>query len=116
MLRQSAPSAATAGTQAQTADSLRSFLLYSLLVAAVFAWILTRSAWRGAQLIAAIAFTFYGLQTFITQIETLAYLHHKMPMLLIGRLFLVGLVQAVQFAPAAVGPMATRRLAWAPRW
>jgi hypothetical protein len=64
---QSAPSAATAGTQAQAAD-LRPFLLYSLLVAAVFAWILTRSAWRGAQLIAAIAFTFYGLQTFITQI------------------------------------------------
>ena len=99
---QSAPSAATAGTQAQAADSLRPFLLYSLLVAAVFAGILARSAWRGAQLIAAIAFTLYGLQTFITQIETLAYLRHKIPMLLIGRLFLVGLVQAALFAPIVV--------------
>jgi len=102
-LTQSAPSAAAAQGQAQqAADSLRPLLLYSLLVAAVFAWILTRSTWRGAKLIAAIAFTLYGLQTVISQIETLAYLRHKIPMLLIGKLFLVGLVQAVLFAPAAV--------------
>src|SRR5258708_4955038 len=102
-MTQSAPSAAIAHGQAQqAADSLRPLLLYSLLVAAVFAWILTRSTWRGAKLIAAIAFTLYGLQTVISQIETLPFLRHKIPMLLLRKLFLLRLGETLLFAPASV--------------
>src|SRR5258708_32267927 len=68
-MTQSAPSAATSQGQAQqAADSLRPLLLYSLLVAAVFAWVPTRPAWRGAKRISGVALTAYGLQNRNTRI------------------------------------------------
>ena len=94
----------TAGA-AQAAATLPSLVLFTSLVAAVFTWIIQRSQWRGSKLIAALVVVFYGLMTFITQIESLAYLRGKLPDGLIERLFLMGAVVAVLFIPAAVGVM-----------
>jgi hypothetical protein len=100
------PSAQTASTPTaqarQAASLLRPLLVYAFLISLVTAWIIQRSRWRGLKLIAALVFTFYGLMTFISQIETIAYLRAKMPPELIKNLFVMGAVVAFLFLPLAV--------------
>jgi hypothetical protein len=99
----SAQPASTPTAQAQQAASLlRPLLAYAFLISLVTAWIIQRSRWRGLKLIAALVFTFYGLMTFISQIETIAYLRAKMPPELIKNLFVMGAVVAFLFVPLAV--------------
>jgi hypothetical protein len=81
---------------------LRPLLAYTLLVSLVTAWIIQRSRWRGLKLIAALVFSFYGLMTFIIQIESIVYLRAKMPPELIKDLFVMGAVVAFMFVPLAV--------------
>ncbi len=99
----SAQAASTPVAQAQpAAPLLGSLLAYTFLVSLVTAWIIQSSRWRGLKLIAALVFTFYGLMTFITQIETIAYLRAKMPPGLIKSLFVMGALVAVLFVPLGV--------------
>jgi hypothetical protein len=99
----SAQAASTPAAQAQQAASLlRPLLTYTFLVALVTAWIIQKSRWLGLKLIAALVFTFYGLMTFISQIETIVYLRARMPPGLIKNLFVIGAVVAVLFVPLAV--------------
>ena len=99
----SAQAASTPAAQAQQAASLlRPLLAYTLLVSLVTAWIIQSSRWRGLKLIGALVFTFYGLMTFISQIESIAYLRAKMPPGLIKNLFVMGAVVAFLFVPLAV--------------
>ena len=99
----SAQAASTPTAQAQPAASLlRPLLAYTFLVSLVIAWIIQRSRWRGLKLIEALVFTFYGLTTFIIQIESIVYLRAKMPPGLIKSLFVMGAVVAVLFVPLAV--------------
>jgi len=99
----SAEAAPTPAAQAQQAASLLGPLLaYTFLVSLVTAWIIQSSRWRGLKLIAALAFTFYGLMTFIIQIESIVYLRAKMPPGLIKDLFVMGAVVAFLFVPLAV--------------
>jgi hypothetical protein len=100
------PSAQAASTPAaqvqQDASLLRPLLAYTFLVSLVTAWIIQRSCWRGLKLITALVFTLYGLMTFLSQIESIAYLRAKMPPELIKNLFVMGAVVAVLFVPLAV--------------
>jgi hypothetical protein len=99
----SSQAASTPAAQAQQAASLlRSLLAYTFLVSLVTAWIIQSSRWRGLKLIAALVFTFYGLMTFISQIESIAYLRAKMPPGLLKNLFVMGGVVVVLFVPMAV--------------
>jgi hypothetical protein len=99
----SAPAASTPTDQAQQAASLLGpLLVYTFLVSLVTAWIIQNSRWRGLKLIAALVFTFYGVMTVITQIETIVYLRAKMPPGLIKNLFVIGAIVAVLFLPLAV--------------
>lgn len=99
----SAQAESTPTAQAQQAASLlRPLLAYTFLVSLVTAWIIQSSRWRGLKLIAMLVFTFYGLMTFISQIETIAYLRAKMPPGLIKNLFVMGAVVAFLFVPLAV--------------
>ena len=99
----SSQAASTPTAQAQQAASLlRPLLAYTFLVSLVTAWIIQSSRWRGLKLIAALVFTFYGLMTLISQIESVAYLRAKMPPGLIKNLFVLGAVVAVLFVPLAV--------------
>jgi hypothetical protein len=98
----SAEAASTPTAQAQQAASLlRPLLAYTFLVSLVTGWIIQSSRWCGLKLIAALVFTFYGLMTFISQIESIAYLRAKMPPGLIRNLFVMGAVVAVLFVPVA---------------
>jgi hypothetical protein len=100
------PAAQTASTPAaqaqQAASLLKPLVAYTFLVSLVTAWIIQKSHWRGLKLIAALAFTFYGLMTFLSQIESIAYLRAKMPPGLIKNLFVMGGVVVVLFVPLAV--------------
>jgi len=99
----SAQTTSTPAAQAQQAASLLGPLLaYTFLVSLVTARIIQSSRWRGLKLIAALVFTFFGLMTFISQIESIAYLRTKMPSGLIKNLFVMGAVVAVLFVPLAV--------------
>jgi hypothetical protein len=99
----SAQAVSTRTDQAQQAAALLTPLLaYTFLVSLVTAWIIQKSRWRGSKLIAALVFAFYGLMTFISQIETIAYLRAKMPPGLIKSLFVTGAIVAVLFVPLAV--------------
>jgi len=86
----------------QAAAMLPPLLVYTFLISLVMAWIIQRSRWRGWKLIAALIFTFYGLMTLTSQIETIVYLRAKMPSGLIQQLFLMGAVVAILFVPIAV--------------
>ncbi len=86
----------------QAASLLGPLLTYAFLVSLVTACIIQRSRWRGLKLMAALVFTFYGVMTVLSQIETLVYLHAKMPPGLIKSLFEMGAVVAVMFVPLAV--------------
>src|SRR5260221_11661471 len=98
-----AQAASTPAAQAQQAASLlKPLLVYTFLVSLVTAWIIQRSRWRGLNLIATLVVTFYGLITFLSQIETIAYLRAKMPPGRIKNLFVMGAVVAVLFVPLAV--------------
>jgi hypothetical protein len=99
----SAQAASTLTAQAQPAASLlRPLLAYTFLVSLVIARIIQSSRWRGLKLIEALVFTFYGLMTFIIQIESIVYLRAKMPPGLIKDLFVMGAVVAFLFVPLAV--------------
>jgi hypothetical protein len=86
----------------QAAAMLPPLVVYTFLISLVMAWIIQRSRWRGWKLIAALIFTFYGLMTLTSQIETIVYLRAKMPSGLIQQLFLMGAVVAILFVPIAV--------------
>jgi hypothetical protein len=96
------PSATPAAQAQQAASLLRPLLAYTFLVSLVTAWIIQRSCWCGLKLITALVFTLYGLMTFLSQIESIAYLRAKMPPGLIKNLFVMGAVVAVLFIPLAV--------------
>jgi hypothetical protein len=99
----SAQAAPTPTSQAQQAAALLGPLVtYAFLVSLVTALIIQNSRWRGLKLIAAMAFTFYGLMTFISQIETIVYLRAKMPHALIERIFVMGAVVTLLYVPLAV--------------
>jgi hypothetical protein len=86
----------------QAAAMLSPLLVYTFLISLVIAWMIQNSRWLGLKLIAALIFTFYGLMTFTSQIESIVYLRAKMPPGLIKQLFLMGAVVAILFVPMAV--------------
>ncbi len=99
----STPAASTPTAPAQQAASLLTpLLVYASLVSLVIAWIIQRSRGRGFKLIAVLAFSFYGVMTFIIQIESIVYLYAKVPPGLIKDLFVMGAIVAVLFVPLAV--------------
>ncbi len=102
-----APSQAAEAQQA--AALLPTLLAYTFLISLVMAWIIQNSRWRGVKLVATLILTFYGLMTFITQIESFVYLRSKMPPGLIRQLFVMGAVVAVLFVPIAVLVMGRAR-------
>jgi hypothetical protein len=73
----------------------------SCLNAAIFAYVILRSHWAGWKLIAAVFIVFFGITTFMSQIET-AYFLTRLPSGMLPRLFLAGAIIAAIFSPLAV--------------
>jgi hypothetical protein len=86
-------------------DVLMYLLLVSSLNAAVLSYTVIRSRWSGWRLILTIFFVFYGITTFLSQIETivfLSYLQNIVPSDIIPKLFMQGIITAAIVSPLAV--------------
>jgi len=82
--------------------SMLALLLVSLLVTAVFTYIILRSRWSGWKLVGTIFIAFYGLMTVVTQIESFVYLTHQLPPGMVQKFFLMGAIVALLYSPLAV--------------
>jgi hypothetical protein len=83
-----------------TSKVLLALLGVCFLDTIVLAYIILRSRWAGWQLIETVFFVFYGVMTFISQIESVVF--HILPSGVLPRLFLMGLLVAAPFSLLAV--------------
>src|SRR5512132_3201616 len=74
----------------QTSKELMALLTVCFLDALVLAYIILRSRWTGWRLIATVFFVFFGVMTFMSQIESLVF--HILPSGMLPRLILVGVL------------------------
>jgi hypothetical protein len=84
--------------QASAAGAL---LAVCLLDTLVLTYIVLRSRWAGWRLMAAVFFVFYGVMTFMSQIESAVFIT-RLPSGLLPRLLLMGVLIAAPFSVLAV--------------
>jgi len=84
----------------QNLKVLISLLAVCFLDTIVLAYIILRSRWSGWRLITTVFFVFYGVMTFIAQIESLIF--NILPPGVLPRLFLMGLLITAPFSLLAV--------------
>jgi hypothetical protein len=85
----------------QTGASTLRLLAVCLLQVMVMTHLILRSRWTGSLLVAAVFFVFYGVTTFMPQIESAVFLT-RLPPGTVPRLFLMGVLIAVPFSVLAV--------------
>lgn len=88
-------------TPQEAAQGAMALLVVCLLDAIVMSYLIARSRWSGWRLMAAIGLIFYGVTTFMSQIESAVFLT-KLPAGMVPRLFVMGLAIAAPFAVVAV--------------
>jgi len=93
---------------AQTADlegAIVALLIVCALQTIVLSYLIIRSRWTSWQLVLTIFFVFYGVMTFLSQIETVVFLRYLVdivPAEIIPKLFMHGAIIAALFSPLAV--------------
>ncbi len=92
----------------QTSKLLMALLTVCFLDTLVLAYIILRSRWAGWRLIATVFFVFYGVMTFISQIESAVF--QFLPPGMLPRLFLMGIFIAAPFSPLAVIILGKRKV------
>ena len=99
--------------QQSTADyeplsALSALLLMSVLNTALLTYITVRSRWSGWKLIVTLAVVFFGVATFMPQIETAVFVR-TLPPGFLSRLFLAGFLFSFLYAPLLVLLAGNRR-------
>lgn len=94
------------GLQAEPAEEAGASLLLPLLVVCFFntaalTYPIVRSRWSGLRLIVVVLVVFYGVMTFMSQIEAVFFMTN-IPAGEIPKLFLMGAITALIFSPPAV--------------
>jgi hypothetical protein len=84
----------------QSYKMLIALLVVCFLDTLVLTYIILRSRWSGWRLIATVFFIFYGVMTFISQIESFVF--HILPPGMLPRLFLLGVLVTAPFSIMAV--------------
>jgi len=79
-----------------------SLAVVCLLQTIVLSYLTIRSRWSGWRLMLAIFFIFYGVATFMPQIESAVFLTTQLPAGMVTRLFLMGFLVAAPFSVLAV--------------
>jgi hypothetical protein len=92
---------ANSQTAEQSGTAGLTLLAVSLLQVIVMTHFILRSRWTGWRLIAAVFFVFYGVTTFMSQIESAVFLT-RLPHGMVPRLFLMGVLIAAPFSVLAV--------------
>lgn len=85
-------------------------LLVCLIEAAILAYLILRSRWSGWRLIGTVFVVFYGVTTFMTQIESAVFIT-RLPPGTLPRLFLMGALIAAPFSVVAVAVLGKWRAA-----
>jgi hypothetical protein len=99
----SPPDASAMQTPGQKPEALLyPFLIFSVSVGVVLAYLILRSSWHGWRLVGAIFVAMYGISTVAAQVESLFFLSNKLPRGMIRALFWQGAITAAWFAPLAV--------------
>ena len=88
-------------TSGQAGGGALPLLVVCFLETAVMTYLILRSRWTGWRLAAAVFFVFYGVTTFMPQIESAVSLT-RLPSGVLPRLFLMGALIAVPFSVLAV--------------
>lgn len=87
----------------EASQSVPALLIVSLIDSLVLGFLIIRSRWYGLKLIAAVAVVHFGVQTFMSQIETLFFIGAlKIPLDILLKIIASGLLRALIFAPVAV--------------
>ncbi len=90
-------------TPEETAQAGRGLLVVALVTSLILSFLVIRSPWRGLKLIAALFVVQFGIETFMTQIETL-YFNDAVQMenAMLAGIVAAGALRALIFAPLAV--------------
>jgi hypothetical protein len=88
-------------TPEQAGPAAVALLAVCFLNTIILTHIILRSRWAGWRLIAAVFFVFYGVMTFMSQIESAAFIT-RLPSGMLPRLFLMGALIAAPFSALAV--------------
>ncbi len=88
-------------TSEQAGTGVLPLLAVCLLETIVLTYLILRSRWTGWRLAAAVFFVFYGVTTFMSQIESAVFLT-RLPPGILPRLFLMGALIAAPFSVLAV--------------
>ncbi|OLD49725.1 MAG: hypothetical protein AUI63_02155 [Gemmatimonadetes bacterium 13_1_40CM_2_60_3] len=88
-------------TSGQAGAGTLPLLVVCFLETAVMTYLILRSRWTGWRLAAAVFFVFYGVTTFMPQIESAVFLT-RLPPGMLPRLFLMGALIAAPFSVLAV--------------
>ena len=95
-------------TSGQPAAGALPLLIVCFLETAVLTYLILRSRWSGWRLAAAVFFIFYGVTTFMPQIESAVFLT-RLPPGMLPRLFLMGALIAAPFSVLAVHILGKRK-------
>jgi hypothetical protein len=93
----------------QAGSAAVALLAVCFLNTIVFIHIIVRSRWAGWRLIATVFFVYYGVTTFMSQIESAAFITH-LPSGVLPRLFLMGALISAPFALVAVPMLGKRKV------
>jgi hypothetical protein len=85
----------------EAGSAATALLAVCLLNTIVLTYIILRSRWTGWRLLATISFVYYGVTTFMSQIESAVFIT-RLPPGMLPRLFLMGALIAVPFSALAV--------------
>lgn len=99
---------ANSQTAEQSGTAGLTLLAVCLLQTIVLAHLIIRSRWAGWRLMAAVFVVFYGVATFMSQIESVVFLT-RLPSGMIPRLFLMGVLIAAPFSVLAVVILGKRK-------
>ncbi len=88
-------------TSGQTGAGALPLLAVCFLETTILTYLILRSRWTGWRLTAAVFFVFYGVTTFMSQIESAVFLT-RLPPGILPRLFLMGALIAAPFSMVAV--------------
>lgn len=99
---------ANSQTPEQAGSAALALLTVCVLNTSVLTYIILRSRWSGWRLISAVFFVFYGVVTFMSQIETAVFVT-RLPSGTLPRLFLMGALIAAPFSVLAVLVLGKRK-------
>ncbi len=91
--------------QVDAVSAGKALFLVSLLYTIVLSYPIIRSRWHGWPLVLFVTILFFGIMTFLSQIETIVFLKYLVdvvPVEVIPKLFIQGAIVAVLFSPIAV--------------